>query len=432
MALQNIADIAETELGDDSALLDRLRVEGSINLPRAWEVMERQGLDGLVLGEPINVFHATGHWPFTGRTRPGAPPTLLVVISRDPGLPVALVASRFYYYYTYVDGGFSEDRPVYLHADTAEQARGFFEDRGEAPLDVVELQRATLASQSAAARPLQDGAIKALRNALKDMGLHGGAIGYDHLAVGDWLRAGDLAGSLHQADDALRQIRLVKSPLEIALMRRSSAINVAAIHAAVRQVRAGASYRDLRRAFFTEAAARDGEGVSLSVDRVTSELGAGRLREGQAFMVDAVSRSFGYHGDYGRTIVLGEPSANMRNAIAAVSTGWEAIREALRPGLRYSQIGEVGRQATRKAGHSFRIAFSPHSVGLMHTDEPIRWVDGFPAKADLTLEPGMIISVDCPIVETGLGGSAHVEDLMLITADGAEPLHDVAAAGLVV
>jgi hypothetical protein len=29
------------------------------------------------------------------------------------------------------------------------------------------------------------------------------------------------------------------------------------------------------------------------------------------------------------------------------------------------------------------------------------------------------------VVETGLGGSAHVEDLMLITADGAEPIHTI-------
>ena len=432
MALYALQDTADAVLSDDAALLDELRAEGPMNMARAWEVMERQGLDGLVLGDAINVYHATGHWPFTGRTRPGAPPTLLVVISRAPGSPVALVAPRFYYYYTYVDGGFSTDRPVYLHADTADQARGFFEDRGEAPLDTVETQRHSTISHALAARPLQDGLIKALSTALKDMGLHGGAIGYDHPSVANWLTLGDLAGSLHDADDTLRRIRMVKSPLEVTLMRRTSEINIAAIHAAVRQVRAGASYRDLRRTFYAEAAVRGGEGVSLSVDRVTSELGAGNIQDGQAFMIDAVSRSCGYHGDYGRTVVLGEPSRNMKKAIDAVSIGWEAIREKLRPGLRYSEISAIGREAVRRAGHDFRIAFSPHSVGLMHTDDPIKWVDGFPSKADLTLEPGMIISVDCPIVETGLGGSAHVEDLTLITADGAEPLHAVAPAGLVV
>ena len=40
----------------------------------------------------------------------------------------------------------------------------------------------------------------------------------------------------------------------------------------------------------------------------------------------------------------------------------------------------------------------------------------------------MILSVDCPVLATGIGGSAHMEDLMLITARGAEPIHDLSDA----
>ena len=36
----------------------------------------------------------------------------------------------------------------------------------------------------------------------------------------------------------------------------------------------------------------------------------------------------------------------------------------------------------------------------------------------------MVLSVDLPIVDVGLGGSAHLEDLVLITKDGAELLND--------
>lgn len=37
----------------------------------------------------------------------------------------------------------------------------------------------------------------------------------------------------------------------------------------------------------------------------------------------------------------------------------------------------------------------------------------------------MVLSVDCPVLNTGIGGSAHMEDLSLITADGAEPIHTI-------
>jgi Xaa-Pro aminopeptidase len=40
------------------------------------------------------------------------------------------------------------------------------------------------------------------------------------------------------------------------------------------------------------------------------------------------------------------------------------------------------------------------------------------------LEPGMIISTDCPVMDAGIGGSAHLEDSVVITATGMEPLND--------
>ena len=36
----------------------------------------------------------------------------------------------------------------------------------------------------------------------------------------------------------------------------------------------------------------------------------------------------------------------------------------------------------------------------------------------------MFISVDCPLMEAGSGGTAHLEDLTLIREDGSEPIHD--------
>jgi len=71
------------------------------------------------------------------------------------------------------------------------------------------------------------------------------------------------------------------------------------------------------------------------------------------------------------------------------------------------------------------IGFGPHSVGLMHSDEPGLEAGGFYKKHNLTLEPGMVISVDCPGVGVGIGGSIHIEDLVVITADGCEPIHAI-------
>ena len=44
----------------------------------------------------------------------------------------------------------------------------------------------------------------------------------------------------------------------------------------------------------------------------------------------------------------------------------------------------------------------------------------------------MVLSVDCPLLDVGVGGSAHLEDLTLITADGSRPLHAVDPALILV
>jgi Xaa-Pro aminopeptidase len=47
-------------------------------------------------------------------------------------------------------------------------------------------------------------------------------------------------------------------------------------------------------------------------------------------------------------------------------------------------------------------------------------------KDDILLEENMILSVDLPVRQAGMGGSAHLEDLTLITRTGGEQINDTA------
>ncbi len=215
-------------------------------------------------------------------------------------------------------------------------------------------------------------------------------------------------------------------------MRRASWANVGAVQAAAKAIRAGMTYQDLRACYFQEAVARGNLPVFMTIDRVSAPIADATIKDGDAFFIDGVSHHQHYHGDYARTVFVGEPTGAMRRAAAAVALGWEAVREALKPGMRYSEIVALGQSATPKAAYDFAISFGPHSVGLSHTDEPCREQGGFYVKDDIVLQENMILSVDCPILDTGLGGSAHIEDLMLITRDGAEPLHALSAPVIVI
>ena len=58
---------------------------------------------------------------------------------------------------------------------------------------------------------------------------------------------------------------------------------------------------------------------------------------------------------------------------------------------------------------------------IEHTDDP-KPVGAQPGlKPDAVLEPGMVVNVDMPFTEIGWG-SVHIEDTVVITAGGCDPL----------
>ena len=415
---------------DDLALLAALEREGPMNMARAVEVMERRGLDGMVIGQPVNVFHALGHWPSLARTRIGQPPGVFAVIAREQPGEWGLVISRFLYYYTWADGRSRQDIQPWLYGELGDSGDlapltpfPICPDAGEAPLSPIEAhRRATLAAVDVDNAAFRDvGA--ALVAAMKGMGLWRGRVGVDDPVTAAVMARHDHPGEAVFADNALREIRLIKSPLEQALMARAAEANAQAMLTAAQAARAGARHCELQALFRAEAARRGNTAVFLNVDRVSSDLSRAEMAEGQSLFLDGVSHFLHYHGDFARTLFIGEPSRSARRAAEASGLGWQAVREKLRPGLRFSEIVEIGQNAVRRAGYSANIGFGPHSVGLAHTDEPGEDHGGFWRKPDLVLEPGMVISVDCPVLDTGIGGSAHCEDLMLITSDGAQCIH---------
>jgi Xaa-Pro aminopeptidase len=215
-------------------------------------------------------------------------------------------------------------------------------------------------------------------------------------------------------------------------MRLAAQRNVEAAFAAARFAREAGSTRALRARFMAEAALRGNIGTFMVIDRSSSEVMDWPLRDGMSVSIDCVSTCRNYHGDFGRTIFIGEPREPIRRAVHAVVTAWDELRGSLRAGLRFSEIPRIGREALRKQGADVTVSFRPHSVGLFHTDQPRNDLSQGRAAPDLVLEENMILSVDCPILDDGLGGSAHLEDLMLIRADGAEPIHEIGERVIVV
>lgn len=418
---------------------DLLKQAPLMNLPRAWDVLARQGLDGLIVTRDHHVYHLCNFFPSGGRM--GMPNTCFGLLSADPNRKPGLVIPQFLHFYVYSNWGIEapydiypygniDDIDVYMDADdrfvSEPQAvpAGMFRVADESLVTDRQRDRASIRDAAAAAHGVAAGPEWGLLKAVRDFGLTRGRIAVDDPWISQTLEAAGVNATFVPAENVLRRIRLGRSPTEVAMMRRVAVQNADAALAAARRVHAGMTFRDLRAAFYAEAAARGHVGVFMVIDSVSAEPFNATFEEGTGFSIDCVSHMMHYHGDFARTIFIGEPPALLRRATEASALGWDAVREKLKPGLRYEDIRQIGRDALRKGGYGdFHVTFTPHSVGLFHTDEPVREGVPFLMKDNLELVENMVLSVDCPVLMDGIGGTVHLEDLVLITKDGAELLN---------
>lgn len=370
-----------------------------LNRERATAILRKAGLSGVLLTQPINVYYATSKTQVIERF--SHLPQSAAILPADPARPIALIASGFDSYFGGTDHGLPDDVQLYPIGGGHIVGPPVFPIVGEQPLPERELRRRRVID-TLEFHPTFAAAISA---AAKDLGLK-----EDELAT-------DRPDGA--AQDLMLHIRAVKTPDELALMRTASIGTHAAVLEGART--GGNSLSGLRRAIFTGLSARGLTPIYGNVDGVVDETYDEELAEGQCAMLDFVAHLGFYQSDIGRTLFIGEAPREAMQAARAIETVWEDLRQSVRPGIRASELHDRGAELLAKIAPNLRSAFNPHLVGLQHWDQPRQGLDG--QKLDLVLEAGMVLSFDCPLLGTGIGGSIHMEDLMLITAKGAEALH---------
>jgi Xaa-Pro aminopeptidase len=404
-----------------------------VNRARAFEVMDRERLDGIVALNPVNVFYLGNYVSYEQQKLRAVPS--FAVMARDEKQPIFLVAAAsdlpllagaHREHPEVVPYSMPRDLEKYLEQgrwDVAPEAAPVVSDEPvPATLNAAErhaLQFSSKANERRAATPEW-----ALVRALELAGLARGRIAVDDARIEAILKSlGRAAPTCVPGDNTFRKIRLIKSEVELKHMRTIARINQDACMAMLKQVRRGTTKEQIDATFLAEAAKRGAKAVWIAAGW-TSGLRAGKVVEGEPMLFDAVSQRNFYHGDFGRTVVLGEPSRELQACMKAIQAGWETVLASVKPGLRYSQLRQLCRDAMKKAytgSSGIRFAAGPHSVGLQHTDQPYR--DGLPfvVPDDLRFEENMTLTVDLPTQLAGWG-ALHCEDLVVVTRNGVEPL----------
>jgi Xaa-Pro aminopeptidase len=219
------------------------------------------------------------------------------------------------------------------------------------------------------------------------------------------------------ASAALRDLRMRKSPAEVAALREAGAA-IDRVHARVPGwLRAGRTERQAG-ALIAEAILAEGH---VQVDFVIVASGPNAasphhevsdrvLRPGDTVVVDIGGMMpSGYRSDCTRTYAIGTPPREFLDYYQVLQDAQQAAFDAVKPGVRAEDVDAAARQPIAAAGYGEAfIHRTGHGIGLESHEDPY-----IVAGNTEPLEPGM----------AGANG-ARIEDIVVCTGDGAERLNN--------
>lgn len=314
-----------------------------------------------------------------------------------------------------------------------------------AVVDAEELQTAPVADSVVVADDAISAAADAVAEGLSRRGRgRVGVFGSDALPAAWWsaldesVRGRRPDAALEPADDLGLGLRRVKSQAEQRLLRAAGRLGADAMAAALDAAVPGAREAEVAAALFERVVSDGGAvyDVVVSSGAASGTLGpsggaAGaarwttrRLADGDLLRIDAYGSIGGYLFDFARTTVVGDAaSGEQRELIDALRAGVAAGIEALRPGVRLSEVARRCDVALAASSHARRHGVPAHLMGgfwghgLGLGFEP-PWIG--PA-ADEVVEAGWCLALERRAAVAGVGGAQH-EDDVLVGPDGAELL----------
>jgi Xaa-Pro aminopeptidase len=228
------------------------------------------------------------------------------------------------------------------------------------------------------------------------------------------------------ATDVLRILRMIKDPAEVDVLRRAGAA-IDRVHARVPDfLIPGRTEADVA-ADINAAIIAEGHSEAAFIIVGSGPHGADphhevsdrALQAGDIVVVDIGGPCEpGYNSDCTRTYSIGEPNHKVVQQYSILQQAQRAAVAAVRPGVTAEQVDAAARDVLAQAGLADRFVHrTGHGIGLSVHEEPY-----IVAGNDLELAPGMAFSVEPGIYFPGKWG-ARIEDIVIVTEDGAEPLN---------
>ncbi len=232
------------------------------------------------------------------------------------------------------------------------------------------------------------------------------------------------------ATSTFERLRAVKTPEELARLRKASELIAESMLATI-----AAAHEGTTKAEIIEQLRREETNRGLQFDYCLLTMGSSHNRasssqawaNGDILSIGSGGNHRGYIGDLCRMGILGEPDAELEDLLHEI----DAIQAAAFSKIRAGAMGEeiiIEAEATLKTSPSAEFTdFFCHGMGLitheapfLMTNHPVTY-EG--VDADRPLEEGMVISVETAMLHPRRG-FIKLEDTVAVTATGCEMFGD--------
>lgn len=231
---------------------------------------------------------------------------------------------------------------------------------------------------------------------------------------------------LYSLDNDISQLRMIKDPNELTLIKKACEITKIALEKAVEIVREGISEREIAGYIEYQFKLNGAEGIGFDTIVLfgsKSSLPHGKpsdnkLKPGDIILIDCGCVYSGYHADITRTFVFGAiPGIWFENIYQITKEAQQKALDFSKPDVTCKYADSYARDYIEKRGYGKFFGHGlGHGVGLEIHEPPRLNKDG-----NYDLKTGMVVTIEPGIYLPGKGG-VRIEDTVVVTDSGCEIL----------